>query len=390
VPSAPVLSPAEGQLRLFDAVARFFERLGEPVLVLDDMQWADASALDLLVHVARLVAGLVIVVIFRGARLALDDPLAIRLARVGRERSCTYLLLEGLSLAEAGELLERAASKKLEPRLVEAIYGDTGGNPFFLGELGRHIQRVGGSAAREPGDWRLPESIRGAVALRLAGLSTQTWHMLQLASVFTAGFEFDELQALTELEEGLLLDCLEQALVEELVRPLDGERYDFAHALVRQTLYERLSPSRRARLHRRLAEALERLHGDDPARVAGELVRQYHASATLAGAHRGATHALSAAREAREAGAPADAVVFLRLGLDLVAGEDMATRARVLGELALAEAEAGLFEDAPRTWRPRSRCSSAAGSRVRRSPSSSTRLARRSRLRRRACRRLSP
>jgi DNA-binding CsgD family transcriptional regulator len=173
--------------------------------------------------------------------------------------------------------------------------------------------------------------------------------MLQLASVFTAGFEFDELQALTELEEGLLLDCLEQALVEELVRPLDGERYDFAHALVRQTLYERLSPSRRARLHRRLAEALERLHGDDPARVAGELVRQYHASATLAGAHRGATHALSAAREAREAGAPADAVVFLRLGLDLVAGEDMATRARVLGELALAEAEAGLFEDAPRT-----------------------------------------
>ena len=31
--------------------------------------------------------------------------------------------------------------------------------------------------------------------------------------------------------------------------PLDGERYDFAHALVRHTLYERLSPSRRARLH---------------------------------------------------------------------------------------------------------------------------------------------
>jgi predicted ATPase len=39
VPAPPVLSPAEGQLRLFDAIARFFEPLEEPVLVLDDMQW---------------------------------------------------------------------------------------------------------------------------------------------------------------------------------------------------------------------------------------------------------------------------------------------------------------------------------------------------------------
>jgi predicted ATPase len=61
LPSPAVLSAADGRLRLFVAVARFFERLGEPVLVLDDMQWADASALDLLVQVARLVAGLSIV-----------------------------------------------------------------------------------------------------------------------------------------------------------------------------------------------------------------------------------------------------------------------------------------------------------------------------------------
>jgi DNA-binding CsgD family transcriptional regulator len=147
----------------------------------------------------------------------------------------------------------------------------------------------------------------------------------------------------------LLLDCLEQALAEELVRPLQGERYDFAHALVRQALYERLSPSRRARLHRRLAEALERLHERDPLRIAGELVRQYHASATLPGADRGAIHAVTAAQAARAAGAPGDAVVMLRLGLDLVAAEDSDARGRVLGELARAEAEAGLSEDAPRT-----------------------------------------
>jgi hypothetical protein len=97
-----------------------------------------------------------------------------------------------------------------------------------------------------------------------------------------------------------------------------------------------------------LAEALERLHEDDPASVAGELVRQYHASATLPGADRGAGHALAAGREARAAGAPGDAVMILRLGLDLV-GEDTEVRPGVLGELARAEAEAGLFADAART-----------------------------------------
>jgi DNA-binding CsgD family transcriptional regulator len=342
LPPPVALSPADGRLRLSDAVARFFERLEEPVLVLDDMQWAEASALDLLVQVARLVAGLLIAVIFRGGRLDLEDPLSIQLARVGRVRSCTYLLLEGLSRKEAAELLERAASRRLEPELVDAIYGETRGNPFFLGELGRHIRRDGGWDAHERGYWRLPETIRGAVGLRLAALSEATRGMLELAAVFTGGFGFDELRALTGMREVELLDCLEEALGAELLRSLGGERYDFAHALVRQALYERPSPSRRARLHRRLAEALESLNGDPPARVAAEVARQYHASLTLAGAERGVVHALMAAEHARGLHASAEAVELLRLALELVPDGDDALRARVLGSLAVTEALAAM------------------------------------------------
>jgi DNA-binding CsgD family transcriptional regulator len=78
-------------------------------------------------------------------------------------------------------------------------------------------------------------------------------------------------------------------------------------------------------------------------------VRQYHASATLPGAERGATFALTAAQAARAAGAPADAAMLLRLGIDLVPAEEIDLRARILSELALAEVEAGQVEDAPRT-----------------------------------------
>jgi tetratricopeptide (TPR) repeat protein len=345
--SAP---PGVARLRLAEVLARVLDSFEHPPLVvLDDMQWAYPESLELFGHVSRLARNSLVVVCCRGTGLELGHPLAQRLAEVHRVRSCEYVTLRSLPRGEAGELLEQASGGTLETALIDAVYADSGGNPFFLGELGRHLRRRGTTSLGMGGAGRLPESIRGAVELRLAGLTTQTRHMLGLASVFTAGFGFAELAALTGLEEVSLVDCLEDAVSEVLVRPLDGERYDFAHALVREALYEGLSPSRRARLHRRLAEVLERLHERDLARVAGELVRQYHASATLPGAGRGAVYALTAAQLARSAGAPGDAVVMLRLGLDLVAAEDTVTRAELLGELARAEAEAGLADDAPRT-----------------------------------------
>jgi tetratricopeptide (TPR) repeat protein len=342
--------PGVARVRLAEVLVQVldsFER--PPVVVLDDMQWAYPESLELFGHVSRLARGVLVVVSCRGSGLELGHPLAEHLAEVARERPCEYVALESLSRGEAGELLEQAAGGPLEAALVDAVYADSGGNPFFLRELGRHLQRRGTTSLAAGDGLGLPESVRGAVELRLAAVSAQTRHVLGLASVFTAGFGFAELAALTQLREASLVDCLEQALSEELVRPLDGERYDFAHSLVREALYEGFSPSRRARLHRRLAETLERLHGHDLARVAGELVRQYHASATLPGAHRGAAHALTAAEAARAVGAPGDAVMILRLGIDLVSPQDTETRARVLGELARAEADAGLADDAPRT-----------------------------------------
>ena len=348
VQAAGVAVPAEvARVRLAEVLAGVlgsFER--PPVVVLDDMQWAYPDSLELFAQTARLASGAVVLVCCRGTGLELGHPLAQRLAEVHRQRPCEYLPLGSLPREEAGDLLEQTAGESVEPAVVDAVYAESGGNAFFLRELGRHLHRHGNTTLAMTGELELPESIRGAVGLRLAGMGAQTRHVLQLASVFTAGFGFTELQALTELDELELLECLEQALAEELLRPLGGERYDFAHALVRHTLYERLSPSRRARLHRRLAETLERLHEGDTAAVAWELVRQYHASATLPGAQRGACHALSGARQARAAGAPRDAVVLLHLGLDLVGRESDGARAEMVGELALAEAEAGLLDDA--------------------------------------------
>jgi DNA-binding CsgD family transcriptional regulator len=345
---APVGVPAVvARLRLAEVLARMLEALpARAVVVLDDMQWADLESLELFGHVARLSPSSLIVVVFRGVGLELGHPLAQRLAEIRRQRSCEYLPLESLSRRDGGRLLEQAAGIPLQTELVDALYAQSGGNPFFLGELGRYLLSHGDATKLSRDGLAVPESIRAAVGLRVAGLSAETRRMLQLASVFTAGFGFAELAAMTDLDEGPLLDCVEEALAGELLHAVGAERYAFAHALVRQTLYEQMSSSRRARLHRRLADVLERLYESDPTPVAAELVRQYQESATLAGAERGAIHALTAGRAARAVYAPEDAVKTLRRGLDLAVVEDHDTRGRLLSELTLAQADCGLFADA--------------------------------------------
>ncbi len=311
--AAPALPSDQGRLRLYEAVVRCLDAIERlPVLVLDDLQWADADSLDLLVHVARFAARPLIVVLHRGGELDVTHPVAQRLAEISRQRALEHVPLSSLPLSDATVLLERAAQRSVGDQALAAIYEESGGNPFFLGELGRHLQHRG----EDPGapGWRPPGTVRQAIGLRLTGLSAAAREMLQMASVFSSGFGFVELSAVTALDEPVLLDCLDEALAAELLEPEGVERYDFSHALVRHTLYDRFSPSRRARIHRRLAEALERA-GDGG--MDAEIARQYAASATLPGAERGIAHALAAAEAARAVPAPAEAEELLEIALTL-------------------------------------------------------------------------
>jgi DNA-binding CsgD family transcriptional regulator len=348
-PPLPSVSPAGARLRLFDAVASILGAAREPhVLVIDDVQWADSNALDLLAHVARDASRLLIVVIHQGTRLSLGDPLAARLADISRMRPCQHLLIQRLSREESAELLGDVAGQPLGAELAGAAYEEVGGNPLFLRELGRHLSGHRLTTTGNPGAWRLPETVRQAIALRLAGLSEPALQMLAFASVFTAGFGFTELQLLAEADEEQLLDSLDEVLAAELIRPIGSDRYDFAHTVVRHALYDHFSPSRRARLHRRLAEVLERTLEETP-EVEAELARQYHASAALPGAGRGIAYALSAARRARAAHAPDQAIALLGLARELAATEDVPIRARIESELAKAQAEGGTLNEAARS-----------------------------------------
>jgi len=101
--------------------------------------------------------------------------------------------------------------------------------------------------------------------------------------------------AVADLEERKALDALEAALEAQILRSTgDPEVYEFRHALIRHTLYSELSPARRVRLHRRLAEEMERRYGGG-GENAFEIAQGWHRSAALPGAERGVVHCLVAA-----------------------------------------------------------------------------------------------
>jgi class 3 adenylate cyclase/DNA-binding CsgD family transcriptional regulator len=363
---APPLSPEEGRFRLHDAVTQFLLAAASArplVLLLDDLHWADRDSLGLLRHLARFVdrAGLLLIGTYRDTELDHRHTLADVLASVRREAPYEPILLRGLSEREVAEFLAHIVGPASPEPLGRALHAETRGNPFYLGELCRHLIEEGrlidrsGRWVVEPeiGALGIPEGVRQVVRRRLSRLSAETNDFLRVAAAFTGGFEFRTIEALTELPEPTLLDCIDEALQSQLLCPADDrpgmETYDFAHAIVRHTIYDELSPSRRVRLHRRIAEAFERLglHGA-PTHVA-ELALQYHASAALPGVERGVPYALTAAEQATAAYAHERAVLFLRIARDLVPETALETRADILCRLAVAEAAVPMLAEAEYT-----------------------------------------
>ena len=105
----------------------------------------------------------------------------------------------------------------------------------------------------------LPEGVKDVIARRLARLDPQAMEWLRVAAVIGRDFDADLLERVVSLDEDGFLNALDEALAAGLVveSPRRPGLYSFSHALIRETLYEGMSAPRRARIHRRVGEALE-------------------------------------------------------------------------------------------------------------------------------------
>jgi class 3 adenylate cyclase/tetratricopeptide (TPR) repeat protein len=269
----PTADPEAARYLLFGAVTAALavaSQLAPVVLILDDLQWADAPSLQLLRHVVETTETLRMLVIgtFRESHLPAGHPLADLLGALHRESGTERISLRGLDDLELLAMMEGAAGHEMDEDglvLRDALVAETDGNPFFAGELLRHLVETG-AIYQEGGRWvgsvdlrggGLPVSVREVIGRRVARLGEATTRVLAIASVIGRDFDLSLLVAVSELDEDALLDVMDQATEAILIDNVRANRYTFVHALIEHTLYESLSPTRRARLHRAVAEAIE-------------------------------------------------------------------------------------------------------------------------------------
>jgi DNA-binding winged helix-turn-helix (wHTH) protein len=333
------LPPAQARRHLFNCFSDFVGRIAsqQPTLmILEDLHWADDSTMSLLNHLAQRLSVLPLMVIgtHRDAELNVTRPLAKMLEDLLRGRLATRVRLKGLPCDEVGAMLNSLSGKSPPDAVVDKIFAETEGNPFFVEELFRHLEeeeRLYDSAGQfraelKIGELDAPPSVRLVVARRVARLSDLTQKMLATAAAIGRIFSFQILQASSESDADSILEAVEQAEKAGLICSVvesPTPRFEFSHELIRQAVLGGLSAARRQRLHLEVAGAIERacLAASEFANAGGiddhvaELAHHYARGGSPAKA---AEYCMRAVRRFADLGSNAEALAQFESGLELL------------------------------------------------------------------------
>jgi DNA-binding SARP family transcriptional activator/RecA/RadA recombinase len=353
------------QTDLFEQYTRVLKALSRDhplILVVDDLQWADAGSIGLLFHVGRRVAGsrILLVGAYRPGDVAQGRPLA----GAGWERHpLEPVILEfqrdlgeiyiDLDQAEGGKFVEAlldSEPNRLDAAFRETLQRHTGGHPLFTVELLRGLQERGGLTKDESGRWiaglaldweTLPPRVEAVIAERFGRLPEEWQAMLATASVEGEEFTAEAVARAQVVDERHVLQLLSGPLSQQhhLVHAQGfqwlGEqclsRYRFRHYLFQKYLYNKLDLVQRAYLHGAMGNVLEMLHGERASELAVPLARHFEAAGMTV---RAVDYLLEAGNRAVYLFANDEAIAHYRRGIELV--QTLAdTQQRVQMELAL-------------------------------------------------------
>jgi class 3 adenylate cyclase/tetratricopeptide (TPR) repeat protein len=324
------------------------------LLVLDDLHWATKPTLEMLRHLIRshVASPVLVLVTFRDTEVNASTPLGAALAEFQQSANAERVTLTGLDTQAIREYLDQIAGYELDDRadrLAERLRQETNGNPFFVREVLLHLVESG-HIYLEGDRWNMdadyltvvPLGARDVIARRLDRLPEDAQMLLSRAAVIGIDFGLKVLEDVTGLDEEVLLDRLEQATDARLVEEVGLDRYRFTHALVRSALVDAISESRRARIHRKIAETLERqaaIQFD----LVEDLAEHWAAAGDAGDSAKALMYTRLAAQRAAEQLAYDEAVALLLRALAIgdasAIGE--AEKAELLRELGAAQQRAG-------------------------------------------------
>ncbi len=276
---ALVALPADGadaRLRVFEAVAAVLLDVatgpGPTLILLDDLQWADASSLDLFAYLARRLRGrrVGLVATWRADDVPVGHPLRTLLTAQLRAGAATHLPLSPLTREAVTALV--ATLPGIPDDMAGPLFVETEGLPLLVVAYLATLRDSGQPASGTP--WELPGAVREVLRSRLNRASELGAQLLAAAAVIGRAFDGATMRLISGRSEDEVV-----AGIEELVRLgllVEGRAYDFSHGRLRDLAYASTSLARRRLLHRRAAEALAaRDPGSADNEDAGAVARHY-------------------------------------------------------------------------------------------------------------------
>lgn len=271
------------RFRLFDAVTSFVDAAAHarPLLfIFDDLHAGDQGSLLLLNFLMRYVRTMPLLVIgtYREPESRQIAGLSHLLGELARESA--RIFLRGLTEPEVAQFVQTLAGRAPSEALVRTIYEATDGNPFFLQEVVRVLvaeHRFDRTASLTLASLRISDQVREAVRRHLRPVPEDAVRILSTAAVVGRDFDLAVLERVELLGRESADDTAVAASREQLLDligmgidsgvllevSLGLGRYRFAHGLLRETLYDDITPARRAQLHRIVGEALEEMHASE-------------------------------------------------------------------------------------------------------------------------------
>jgi predicted ATPase len=357
--------------KIFWAVRRLLESLARHrplVVVLDDLQWAEPTFLDLVEHVADLARDAPILLLC----MARPELLEGRPGWGGGKLNAASILLQPLGAEDSRQLVENLLSHGSPSREAAARIADAcEGNPLFAEELLAMLIDEG-LLRRDDGRWMLvdglgelpvPPTIHALLAARLERLPEEERALLARVSVEGTVFHREAVRELAPASLVPVVDrCLTALVRKDVIRPdrssfADDEAFRFRHMLIRDAAYRSLPKESRADLHERFAAWLERVAGprlQELEEILGYHLEQAHRCLAELGpldadaealARRASERLESAGRRALARSDRAAAVRLLERAVALVP-DDEARRAALLPDLGAALIEAGRLAEA--------------------------------------------
>jgi DNA-binding SARP family transcriptional activator len=352
----------EDSVRQFRAYEAVTAALGEaaasaPVLaVVDDLHAADDASLALLqlltgeLHRMRVL--LLLTVRDTERSRSLSQALGELLGHPGADR----VAVSAFDPADVAALVEQLTAEPPQTGVVAALMSRTGGNPFYTAELVRLIRSEHRRQPLTADDVKahdVPSGIRDVLQRRVGRLPEDTQSLLAVAAVAGRDLRPDLLERVTGIDTEHLLLGLEPAIAAGLVTMAEsGWGFAFRHPLIHESLYASVGRMERARLHARVAAALEDISSTSTADVV-QLAYHYVAAGPFGDPAKAVNYAREAGAWAVRQGAWQDAARHLEQALAAVSPELRdadAMRCDALVELGHARRSAGLIREAHRAF----------------------------------------